>query len=74
LFNSTEGKLSKDLKFKPGIFNQAMEIDYKAVKQETVYKQQLMAHAQTKNNVSLSIIVTSAEREPLHKNIFNIVP
>ena len=62
LFNRIEEKLSKDLKFKPGIFTQVVEIDYNAVKQETVYKQQLMTQVQNKNNLSLSRMGTSAVR------------
>jgi len=38
LFNSMEEKLSKVLKFKLITFTQVVEIDYNALKQETVYK------------------------------------
>ena len=41
---------------------QVVELDDKALKQEIVYKQQIMSWSQNKNHVSLCRMVTSAVR------------
>jgi len=62
LFNSIRDQQSETGRIKPDMVTRVVELDDKAVKQEALYKQQIMAWSQNKNHVSLSRVVTSALR------------
>jgi len=71
LFNSIRDQQSETCRIKPDMVTRVVELDDKAVKQEILYKQQIMAWSQNKNHVSLSRMVISAVRRSW-KGPFNI--
>jgi hypothetical protein len=71
LFNSIRDQQSETCRIKPDMVTRVVELDDKSVKQEIVYKQQIMAWSQNKNHVSLSRMVKSAVRLSW-KGAFNI--
>ena len=62
LFNSIRDQQSETCRIKPDMVTRVVELDDKSVKQEMLYKQQIMAWSQNKNHVSLNRVVASAVR------------